>query len=64
MWNDPIVDEVRKYRDKHASRFNYDLHLIYEDLKKSEKKRGRKLISFEDVKKKSKSVKKLIPFDL
>ena len=30
---DPIVEEVRKYRDGHARRFNYDLKLICEDLR-------------------------------
>jgi hypothetical protein len=23
--NDPIVDEIRKIRDAHAARFNYDI---------------------------------------
>ncbi|MEY4144949.1 MAG: hypothetical protein RLZZ335_801 [Bacteroidota bacterium] len=36
MMNDEIVDEVRAIREAHAARFNYDLHAIYEDLKKSE----------------------------
>jgi hypothetical protein len=30
---DPIVEEVRKYRDDHARKFNYDLNLICEDLR-------------------------------
>jgi hypothetical protein len=30
---DPIVEEVRKYRDNHARKFNYDLNLICEDLR-------------------------------
>lgn len=34
---DPIVEEVRESRRKHAERFNYDLHAICEDLKKKEK---------------------------
>ena len=38
--NDPIVDEVRKIRDEHASRFNYDLHAIFLDIKEREKERG------------------------
>ena len=36
---DPIVEEVRKARRKHAERFNFDLHAICVDLKKKEKKR-------------------------
>ena len=38
--NDPIVDEVRRIRDEHAARFNYDLHAIFLDIKKREKERG------------------------
>ncbi|MBX9679221.1 MAG: hypothetical protein K2X38_10695 [Gemmataceae bacterium] len=38
--NDPIVDEVRKVRDAHAARFNYDLGAIFLDIKKREKERG------------------------
>ncbi len=30
---DPIIEEVRKYRDEHARRFNYDLDMICEDLR-------------------------------
>ena len=37
MWNDPIVDEVRKVRDEHAKEFNYDLQAIVADLKKQQK---------------------------
>ena len=48
--NDPIVDEIRQYRDAHAARFNYDLKAIYEDIKRREKERdertGRKFVSY------------------
>ncbi len=45
MINDPIVEEVRKERDAHAAKFNYDIHAIYEDLKKQEKKNKHKFIT-------------------
>lgn len=45
MINDPIVEEVRKVRDAHAAKFNYDLRAIFEDLKKQEKKSKRKFIT-------------------
>jgi len=32
--NDPIVDEVRRYRDEHAKKFNYDLNAICADFRK------------------------------
>ena len=44
--NDPIVDEVRKVRDAHAARFNYDLDAIFCDIKEQEKKSGREFVSF------------------
>ena len=37
---DPIVDEVRRIRDAHAARFNYDLDAIFQDIKEREKKSG------------------------
>ena len=36
MIYDEIIDEVRKNRDAHAEKFNFNLRAIYEDLKKSE----------------------------
>lgn len=38
--NDPIVDEVRRVRDAHAARFNYDLDAIFQDIKKRERESG------------------------
>lgn len=45
MWNDPIVEEVRKIRDAHAREFNYDLHAICEDIRKQERRSRRKLVT-------------------
>jgi hypothetical protein len=45
MWKDPIVEEVRKIREAHARKFNYDLQAIYKDLKKREKTSGRQFTS-------------------
>jgi hypothetical protein len=41
MWRDPIVEEVRGIRDSYAIQFNYDLDIIYHDLKESETKSGK-----------------------
>jgi hypothetical protein len=38
--NDPIVDEVRRVRDAHMARFNYDLDAIFRDIKEQERKSG------------------------
>lgn len=48
--NDPIVDEVRRVRDAHAARFNYDLDAIFRDIKEQERNSGRKFVSFDPVK--------------
>ena len=45
MWEDTAVEEVRKVRREHAKKFNYDLALIYKDLKEEEKASGRKIVS-------------------
>lgn len=36
MWTDPIVEETRRVRDEHAKKFNYDIRVIFEDLKSFE----------------------------
>jgi hypothetical protein len=45
MWNDPIVEEVRKVRNEHAKKFNYDLQAIAADLKKQQKASKRKFVT-------------------
>lgn len=45
MWNDPIVEEVRKVRNEHAKKFNYDLEAIVADLKKQQKASKRKFVT-------------------
>ncbi len=45
--NDPIVDEVRRVRDAHAARFNYDLDAIFRDIKEQEKNSGLTFVSFD-----------------
>lgn len=47
MWKDPIVEEVRKWRDEYAARFNYDLHAICRDLRASQEASGRECVSFQ-----------------
>ena len=42
---DSIVEEVRRVRDAHAARFNYDLDAIVRDLREKQKKSGRTFIT-------------------
>ena len=45
MIEDPVVEEIRKIRDEHAARFNYDLDAIIADLKKGERKARARVVS-------------------
>ena len=47
MTDDPIIAGVRRVCDEHAAQFNYDLDAIYQDLKKLERKSGRKYVRYE-----------------
>ena len=46
MWEDPIVEEVRRVRAAHAAQFNNDLLAIYRDLKIEEQKSGRQFTTY------------------
>ncbi len=46
MDNDPIIQEVRKYRYEYAKQFNFDIREIAADLKKKEQKHKSQLVSF------------------
>lgn len=45
MYSDPVIDEIRKYRDEYAARFNYDIKAILADLKLRHKESGRRKVS-------------------
>ena len=45
MTDDPIVEEVRKNRQAHAARFNYDLTAIFADLIEREKNSSRPVVN-------------------
>jgi hypothetical protein len=42
--NDPIVEEVRRYRKEHTRRFGGDLKLICEDLRRIQRESGCKVV--------------------
>jgi hypothetical protein len=46
MFEDPIVEEVRRVRQEYARRFNYDLLAIAADLRKQEQEHPERLVSF------------------
>jgi hypothetical protein len=46
MWQDPIVKEIRRLREKYAAQFNHDLDAIFKDICDRQEKSGRKRVSF------------------
>ena len=46
MRDDPFVAEVRRIREAHAEKFDFDLQAIYLDLKAQEERGLRKRVSF------------------
>ncbi|MGL5804497.1 MAG: hypothetical protein ACRC2R_00100 [Xenococcaceae cyanobacterium] len=45
MWEDEIIDEIRKIRDEHAKSFNYDLDAMFADWQKKQSEGGREVVS-------------------
>ena len=46
IMKDPIVEEVRKAREKHAQEFNNDLHAICKDLKEKQNNCGHQVVHY------------------
>ncbi len=45
MARDPIIDEVRQFRDAYAKRFHYDLEAICRDIRARQTQWSRKVVS-------------------
>ncbi len=45
MTHDPIVDEVRHFRDAYAKRFQYDLEAICRDIRAKQAQSGRQVVA-------------------
>jgi hypothetical protein len=45
MQKDPIVEEVRKAGEELFKQANYDLHTLFENIRKSQKERNIKVVS-------------------
>ena len=45
MWQDPIVQDVRKAGEALAKQANYDLHTFFQNLRNNEKKRNSRVVS-------------------
>ena len=44
--NDPIIDEVRAVRDRHAAQFNYDVKAIFRDIRARQEASGREYVRY------------------
>ena len=44
MWEDPIVEEIHRTREKLAAAFDYDIKAIFADLRKRQAALGTRLI--------------------
>lgn len=44
MTVDPIVEEIKRYREAYAVRFNHDTRAIVEDVRTRQGKNGRRIV--------------------
>ena len=54
-WKDEIVDEVRRVRNEHAEKFNYDVSAICADIRRKQANSGRTVVSLDKRGKQKKS---------
>ncbi len=45
MYTDPIIDEIRKFRDRYAARFNYDVKAMLDDIRRRQAESGIRTVS-------------------
>jgi len=45
-WRDPIVEEIRRFREEYAAKFNYDLEKIFLDLRRQQEETPGPVVSF------------------
>ena len=45
MWQDTIVEEIRRIRDDHERTFNHNLHAICEDFRQKPSSSGHKVVT-------------------
>jgi len=45
MWQDPIVEEVRRHRQEYSARFNYDVRAICREERERQKLSHRRVVS-------------------
>jgi hypothetical protein len=61
MFRDPIVEEIKRYREQYAARFNYDLRAIGEDIQRRQRDGGREVVRREPRRVRKSDVPKMSP---
>ena len=46
MPRDPIVEEMRRIKEEHAAKFNYDIEAMGKSLQEEQKRSGVKVVSY------------------
>jgi hypothetical protein len=44
MTSDPIIDEIKHFREQQAAKFNYDLRAIVADVQRRQRQDGRVVV--------------------
>lgn len=45
MWEDPIVEEIRRAQEALSARFNFDVKAIFADIRSRQTESGKKLVN-------------------
>lgn len=45
MMEDPIIEELHKFREQWAAQFNYDIHALVADLRRSQQEENRQVVN-------------------
>lgn len=53
IWQDPIVAEVRKVKERLAAKFNYDIDAMFRDLRAQEKTSGHRYVDLSKPRRKA-----------
>jgi hypothetical protein len=46
QWRDPIVEEIHRFREEYAKRFDYDSEKMFLDLRRQQEESGVPVVSF------------------
>ncbi len=47
MWEDPVVNEVRRIREELAEQYNFDIGVIFAEIRKKQATLGKRLVNRE-----------------